>query len=367
MNRILVRSLTLLHKVKQPYLSTTKLQLSTMKLSPDLPSTKVIIDTDPGIDDMECMTMLLKHTDVLALTTTFGNCTIDRATNNACRILSYLERCEVPVYKGAARPLTSSTVWGSSAGFVHGDDGMGNTDLVPRVVLKTEESESAPNALIRLVNANPGEITLVAIGPLTNLAIAANLEPDIVTKLKAVYIMGGSYNTGNVTKYAEWNFSCDPLAADLVLKAYGRDNLINLVTWDCCQANGLHVSRYIEGLELENCVTDEGGIDVSTPVVKVDKARSKSAELMRTIAVTYPWCLRGAKRAGNFIFADQLIALLILCPEACVRSERGDCSVVLEGEQRGQTLVKWGSEGSVNIYKELDMERLVELYKATIA
>ena len=153
---------------------------------------KVIIDTDPGIDDLECITMLLKHTNVLALTTTYGNCSVATATNNACRILSFLERTEVPVYEGAAQPLNSCSVWDNGSGW-HGRDGMGDTDLIPRDVAKKAESESAPNALLRLVNAHPGEITLVAIGPLTNLAITANLDPSIAAKLKALYIMGGSY------------------------------------------------------------------------------------------------------------------------------------------------------------------------------
>ena len=313
--------------------------------------------------------MFLKHANVLALCSTYGNTTIDQATTNACRILSYLERCDVPVYRGAARPLSSCTVWGNTAGFVHGDDAMGNTDRIPRTVTKTEEPETAPNALIRLVNADPGEVTLVAIGPLTNLAIALNLDPQLVFKLKALYIMGGSYNTGNISQYAEWNFQCDPLAADLVLNVgYSVDSVINLVTWDCCLANGVHVTRYMEGLGLENGVTEQGGIDVETPVKEDDKEWSKSGKLMRTVAVTEPWCKRAARRKGMFIFADQLVALLVLCPGAGLKSERGTCDVILEGDKEGQTLVTWSNtQGRVNIWTELDMERMVELYKATIA
>ena len=141
---------------------------------------------------------------------------------------------------------------------------------------------------------------------------------------------------------------------------------IELVTWDCCLVNGIHVTKYIEGLGLKNGVTNAGGIDVKSPVETVSGG-SKSAGLMRTIALTSPWCDHPANMQGEMIFADQLVALLVLCPEAGVKSKRGSARVLLEGEQRGRMMVEWGGEGRVNVFTELDVERLVEVYKGTVA
>ena len=179
---------------------------------------KIIIDTDPGVDDTMAIFFALRspHIDVLGLTTIFGNVDVDLATVNALRILEIAGRTDVPVVKGAHNPLTRS--YSGPVPFVHGDNGQGNISLdLPK---SHAEDETAAQYIVKQVMENPGEITLVPIGPLTNLALALRLEPRITDNVKEVILMGGNaLCPGNATPAAEANIHNDPEAADLVFSA----------------------------------------------------------------------------------------------------------------------------------------------------
>lgn len=178
---------------------------------------KIIIDTDPGIDDAMAIFFAFQspHLDVLGLTSIFGNVPVDMAARNAITLCDIAGK-NIPVCKGMARPWVGPE--SSYAHFVHGDDGFGNInypaaegDLDPR---------SSAQFIIDTAKKYPGEVTLVAIGPLTNLAMALHLEPEITKLLKGVVIMGGAAQVpGNVTPVAEANIWNDPHAADIVFKA----------------------------------------------------------------------------------------------------------------------------------------------------
>jgi len=177
---------------------------------------KIILDTDPGIDDAQAIAFAIAHPEIqlIGLTTTFGNADIEITTRNALTILERFGHASIPVAKGAHKPIIQPRF--PSPDFVHGDDGIGNLNLAaPRASVS---DESAADFIIRNANEQPGELSLVAIGPLTNLAQAVTQDPDLPNKLKELIVMGGTHKeTGNVTPLAEANFINDPHAADIVL------------------------------------------------------------------------------------------------------------------------------------------------------
>lgn len=176
---------------------------------------KLIIDTDPGIDDAQAIAFAVAHPEIelLGLTTVFGNADIDTTTRNAINVLEHFGQSSVPVAKGAAAPLDIPRY--PAPDFVHGEDGMGNMNL-PAPSAKPV-TLSAAEFLVQSANQHTGELVVVAIGPLTNLAQALALDPELPQKLKRLIVMGGTVAApGNVSPVAEANFINDPHAADLV-------------------------------------------------------------------------------------------------------------------------------------------------------
>ena len=189
--------------------------------------TKLIIDTDPGIDDSMAIQFAFASGkfEILGLTTVFGNVDVDLTTTNALRLLHLLGKSEVPVARGASKPLVGE--FSGGVPFIHGDDGQGNTwnsaSPVPPIDLE------ASDFIIKQINENPGEVILTALGPLTNLALALKKEPEIQEKVKEVVFMGGNaFCGGNATPAAEANILSDPEAADLVLGAQWPITMVGL-------------------------------------------------------------------------------------------------------------------------------------------
>ncbi len=192
----------------------------------------VIFDTDPGIDDAMALYLLARHPalDLRAITTVFGNGSI-AVTNRNARILAALYQQAVPVAAGAAGPLHDNALREFSS-HVHGDDGLGGVAdvaeraalaLCPNGQIPALDARPAHQLICDMVNAEPGAITLIAVGPLTNLALALRQDPSIASKVHQVIVMGGAFGTagrcGNVTPAAEANVINDPEAADLVFTA----------------------------------------------------------------------------------------------------------------------------------------------------
>ena len=180
--------------------------------------TRIIIDTDPGIDDAMAIFYALAspELDVVGLTTIFGNNTTEVCTANALRLLEIAARADIPVARGADRPLNQE--YRGAVDFVHGTDGQGDVFLPPPVGAPIDED--AAHFIIRSVMAAPGEITLVPIGPLTNIALAMLIEPRLATKLAGIVLMGGAaFRGGNASPAAEANILNDPEGADIVFGA----------------------------------------------------------------------------------------------------------------------------------------------------
>jgi len=176
---------------------------------------KIIIDADPGTDDTFAILLATstQELNIQAICTVAGNCDLENATKNTFKILDLANRNDIPVYKGMSKALK---VENDDASYVHGNNGMGGVLFEP--INRLPENLHAVDYLIKTVNENPNEITIVAIGPLTNIACAINKDPSFAKKVKKLIIMGGSTEKGNVTPYAEFNFYKDPHAAKIVFE-----------------------------------------------------------------------------------------------------------------------------------------------------
>lgn len=182
---------------------------------------KIIIDTDPGIDDAMAIFLAfqLKQLDVIGLTTVFGNVPVEMSTRNAI-ILTDLAEKTIPVCEGAAKPLSDQQP--AFAHFVHGDNGLGDVSL--NEPSRSADPRSAAEFICQMAREYPGEVTLVAVGPLTNVALALKLDPELPKLLKKVVIMGGAARVrGNVSPVAEANIWNDPhAAADTFAAEYAK-------------------------------------------------------------------------------------------------------------------------------------------------
>ncbi|ATN34537.1 nucleoside hydrolase [Rhizobium sp. ACO-34A] len=181
---------------------------------------KVIFDTDPGVDDAMALLFLHHHQeiDLLGVTTVFGNATIETTTRNAL-FLKREWKIDAPVARGAGETFIPHRVSHEPPTLIHGDDGLGNIG-VPEVIDLPLDPRPAHRFIVDTVRANPGEVTLVAVGRMTNLANALKEDPEIVSLVRQVVIMGGAFDiNGNVTPAAEANIHGDPEAADIVFTA----------------------------------------------------------------------------------------------------------------------------------------------------
>jgi purine nucleosidase len=178
----------------------------------------IIVDTDPGQDDAVAILLALAAGDQLDLrgiTAVAGNVGVDLTTANALRIVELGGRADMPVYRGAERPLLFPL---DTAEFVCGADGLAGADIPPPA--GEPQSEHAVDFIIRTLRAAPDKsITLCPLGPFTNIALALRLAPDIAPKIRRIVLMGGAMNLGNMTPAAEYNVYVDPHAAAIVFGA----------------------------------------------------------------------------------------------------------------------------------------------------
>ncbi|WP_312429856.1 nucleoside hydrolase [Lacrimispora sp.] len=190
---------------------------------------RIIIDTDCGSDDAVALIMALKSKDVHieAITTVCGNVPLESATNNALMTIQVSNAQKPPLFAGASKPLMRDLV---TAVNVHGEDGMGDLDLIHPPL--TPEKMHAVDAILKIVERYPNEIEIVAIGPVTNIALAIMKDPSIMKKVKHIYSMGtAGFGRGNTTPVAEFNVYVDAESYDIML----RSNIpITIIGFDVC-------------------------------------------------------------------------------------------------------------------------------------
>ncbi|MFC1737330.1 nucleoside hydrolase [Candidatus Hydrogenedentota bacterium] len=190
---------------------------------------RIIIDTDPGQDDAIAVILAttLEKIDVAGVTTVAGNTSLKNATRNALGLLELIGRRDVPVAEGASGPLVGTQV---HAEHVHGANGMGGA-ILPEPMTKVDKRRAAV-FISEMAAECPGEISVVAIGPMTNIALAIKLDPRLVQNLKRLVFMGGGSGAGNVTPSAEFNIYADPEAARIVFDAASRGLVTTMVALD---------------------------------------------------------------------------------------------------------------------------------------
>jgi|LGVE01.1.fsa_nt_gb purine nucleosidase len=227
---------------------------------------KIIIDTDTASDDAVAIIMALRSQEihVEAITVVAGNVPLDLAVKNALISVEMADTYDVPVYKGASKPLFRELV---TAEFAHGKNGMGDINLpTPK---KQVEETNAVDALLDIISKNPGEIELIAIGPLTNIALAINKDIEIMKKLKKIYLMGGNgLGEGNITDYAEFNYFVDAHAAQIVSNLGIK---IIQLPWDTC-LDGVHIND--EGIERLLGIENKLGkfcVDINSSLIELSK------------------------------------------------------------------------------------------------
>jgi inosine-uridine nucleoside N-ribohydrolase len=274
------------------------------------PKHRIIIDTDPGIDDALAILFALNHPDieVLGLTTVFGNLHTPQATQNALSLLDLFGHPEIPVIPGATQPLQKKLL--GVADFVHGKNGLGDIVFPPSV--RQPLPMDAADWMIEQIMQAPGEISIVALAPLTNLARALQKKPDIAKQVKQVIIMGGAFRVnGNVNPVAEANIYNDPHAADQVLTA----------SWPTT----------VVGLDATLSVI------LTESMMQTVKAQPQYGDFLYHISRFYDGFYRSSHGLDGFVGHDPTALLYLVHPE-CFECTRGPVRVSTEGMTAGMTM-----------------------------
>lgn len=314
---------------------------------------KVIYDTDPGVDDSMALVFQAQHPDIelLGVTSVFGNATIETTTRNA---LYLVERFApgVPVARGAAAPLQREAP--APIGWIHGDDGLGNTGWLPQGQAALD-ARSAHRFIIDTVRAHPGEVVLVAVGPLTNLALALEEDPEIARLVKRVVVMGGAFGTGgmngNVSPAAEANMAGDPHAADIVFGA----------AWPVA----------IVGLDVTQVT-----IMTTDYLAKLRDAAGEVGQFVWDVSRDYEAFHRSSVGLDGIYVHDSSAVAYLLAPQLYT-TRSGPVRVLTEGIAAGHTIQKpngfaapapaWDDRPACDVCVAVDSAAMLALYARTLS
>lgn len=304
----------------------------------------LLIDTDPGVDDALALLMAFNDArhEIVGLTIAAGNVGLQYTVRNALKLCEVAGRADIPVFAGAPAPLLHPS---PDAGYVHGQDGFGDVGFAPP--MRQAEDEHAALAILRLSHEHAGRLVLVALGPLTNIALALKLDPTLPQRVARFVVMGGAVTChGNITPAAEFNFYFDPEAAHITLQAFER---YDLADWEATIAHGL-------------------------PHREVDAWLAADSERARFYArISEKARLWSADRRGDHWFAaDALAMAFVLAPEGALELAERPLAVELQGAHaRGASVVDWRREGGrpdqANILLRYDQARFQELIRAALA
>ena len=273
---------------------------------------KFIIDTDTASDDAVAILMALQSptVDVEAITVVYGNVPLKQASINA-RYTVELCGAQTPVYNGCDRPLFKEAF---HAEWFHGPDGMGDMNYPPPQ--RAPEPEHAVDELIRRFGEAPGEITLITLGPVTNVAMALRKEPRLAEWVKECYVMGGAACVvGNVTPAAEYNMWCDPEAAHMLFHSGMK---IMMVGWEHCRGEALLDQAEMDGVYAFSTERARFAIDCNK------HALDASVNIQHDAGLSLP---------------DPVTMSIALDRTVCTRSSMHFVEVACNGPARGMTIV----------------------------
>ncbi|MGH8032011.1 MAG: nucleoside hydrolase [Luteimonas sp.] len=303
----------------------------------------LLIDTDPGVDDALALLMAFDdaHHEVVGLTIAAGNVGLPHTVANALKLCEVAGRDDIPVFAGCAAPLLHPS---PDAGYVHGQDGFGDVGYAP--ARRTAQTEHAAQAILRLSHAHAGKLLLVALGPLTNLAVALKLDPTLPERIGRLVVMGGAVTGhGNITAAAEFNIYFDPEAAHIVFAAFAR---FDLADWEATVAHGLPHDEVLRWLQ--------AGGDAATFYECISrKTREWSAE----------------RRGDRWHSADALAMAYALQPDGALETVERPISVALGGApSRGSTVVDWqrqtGTADRARILMRYDQARFEAMVRRAL-
>jgi purine nucleosidase len=304
----------------------------------------LLIDTDPGVDDALALLMAFndpRH-EVVGLTIAAGNVGLRHTVANALKLCEVAGRDDVPVYAGCAQPLLHAA---PDAAHVHGDDGFGDVGF--EAAARCAEAEHAAQAILRLSHSHAGRLLLVALGPLTNLALALKLDPSLPDRVARLVVMGGAVTCrGNITPAAEFNLYFDPEAAHIVFSAFPR---FDLVDWEATIAHGLQhdiVARWLQA------------------------GTARAAFYERISRKTRNWS--ADRRGAYWHSADGLAMAYALVPEGALEAVARPVEIGLDhGPARGATIVDWnrqtGRADAATILLRYDQPRFEAMIEAALA
>ncbi len=297
---------------------------------------KIIIDTDTASDDAVAIIMAMrsKEIKVEALTVVAGNVPLEIALNNALISVEAANTYDIPVFAGASKPLKRDLKTGQ---FAHGMNGMGDIQLP--VPTKTVEQKNAIDAIIDIVKENPNEIDIVAIGPLTNIALAINKDPETMAKVRNVYIMGGNgFGEGNMTPHAEFNYYVDAEAVKIVSE-FWTDMV--LLPWNTC-LTGVNINE-----------TD------------IDRIFSIGSELSKFVIDINKSLVEFSIKLGQekgFILADPGIIAILIDDEIALEYKNAFLDVVVEDNDfYGKQFEVEGRKSNYQVCTKMDRKKFTDL------
>ncbi|XP_008187965.1 probable uridine nucleosidase 1 [Acyrthosiphon pisum] len=309
-------------------------------------SNKLVIDTDGGADDAMAILLTLSvfannntNFDIVAITCTYGNTNLSNVEKNVLKTLTIANESKIPVYSGAFKPLTGN----HTSDIFFGNDGFGDFKFNREIIGNIDRSKHAAVALVGLANKYPGELSILILGPTTNVALAISLDPKFVYKVKRFYVIGGSVNgIGNRSPGVEFNFGADP-ESNFILFNSTRSEVSLLLPWETI------VSTNISSSWRKNVL---GRVD-STFIRFLNKAESK------------------IKESPNWEPSDSLIAAAMLCPKLIQKSVVLNMTPVIDGQARGGTLVDYIQQthkpNNVEIIQEIDVEEFQKILLAYLS
>jgi len=303
---------------------------------------RLLIDTDPGVDDALAILMAHAHpsTRIEALTIAAGNVGLGHTVANALKLCE-VAGIDAPVFAGAPLPLVATP---EDAAFVHGKDGFGDTGYTPAQA--SAQTEHAALAMIRLSKQHPGELTFVMLGPLTNLALALSLDPELPSRVKRLVIMGGAVTGhGNTKLPVEFNTGFDPEAARIV---FDRWPSFDLSDWEATLRHGLSHA---------NC---DAWFGADHPVARFYDSISRN---------TRAWAAQ--RRGEDWHSADALAMAMVLEPEHAIETAQRWVTVELAGEHaRGMTVVDWqqrsGKAANARILLRYEQARFEAMVRSAV-